>query len=93
MDNIKEIIKGVIGKISEKHQDIEYKIENEWDKIISIKEKKHLRLMGYKEGKIFINVDSPAWLYQMKIQKNEILRKFNNIIPEIKDIVFRTGNV
>ena len=93
MDNIREIVKDVISKISQKQPDIRDQLETAWFGIVDEKQRKHTRLAGLKDGKISVYVDSPAWLFQMKIKKGEILKKLKSKIPEIKDLIFSVGKV
>ncbi|HLF18901.1 MAG TPA: DciA family protein [Candidatus Omnitrophota bacterium] len=93
MDNIREIVKDVISKMSQKQPDIRDQLDRVWLEIIDGKQRKHMRLTGIKDGQVSVCVDSPAWLFQMKIKKGEILKKLKNKIPEIKDLIFRVGKV
>ena len=93
MDNIKDIVNQVIKKISIKQPIDQSKIDRIWQNILSKQELKHTKLIGVKDGRISINVDSPAWVYQLKIKKNKILGRLKDELPEIKSLVFRIGKI
>jgi len=92
MDNIKEIVKDVMGKLS-REPDIETKLENVWKEFLGDKNKEHAHFTGVKNKSVFITVDSPARLYQFKSKKSTLLRAFKKIDPEINDIVYRVGQM
>ncbi|VAX37471.1 hypothetical protein MNBD_UNCLBAC01-533 [hydrothermal vent metagenome] len=91
MDNVKNIIQDVIGKIANREKQEYEKIERIWQNILKEQELKHTHLSGVKDGVVFVLVDSPAWLYQMKIRKRRILDRLKDEIEEIKNIYFKLG--
>ena len=93
MDNIKDIINQVIGQIAEKQPNNQSKLERIWLNVLEAKELEHTRLVGLKNGWISAYVDSPAWLYQMKIRRGKIVERLKQEIPEIKNISFKIGKV
>ena len=93
MENIKEIVNTVIGKISIKEGFSQNKIDSIWKNILNEKELEHTKIIGIKDGCILVNVDSPAWLYQMRINYKKILSRLNAELSEIKKISFKIGKV
>ena len=93
MDEIKDIVQSVIANLDKGHPSDENKIEGIWRNVLNEKEKKHTALVGIKDGILSVAVDTPAWLYQMKIKKGRILRKFQEEITEVKNIYFKIGKV
>ena len=93
MDKIKDIIREVISKISEKKFESQDKIERIWYSILEKQELKHTRFVGIKNGQVSVHVDSPAWLYQMKMKKNKILKRLKDEVPEVVNLYFRIGKV
>ena len=93
MDNIKDIVKNVMGNMTKESSLKHEKIERLWQNVVNPQELKHTRFVGIKEGKIFVNVDSSAWLYQMNIKKNRILERLKEEISEIKEIRFTLGKI
>jgi hypothetical protein len=90
MDNIKEIVKGVMGKLS-REPDTETKIQLAWEEFLGEKNKEHALFSGIKNKTIFITIDSPARLHQFKSRKAALLRIFQKIDPEINEIKYRVG--
>ena len=93
MDNIKNIVSGVIGKMAAHEIKESEKIERIWENILEKCELKHTRLEGVKDNILFILIDSPAWLYQMRIKKRKLLIRIQQEIEEIKDIKFKIGKI
>jgi len=93
MDNIKEIIHQVISQIADKKPDEVNKIDRVWQNILDKEDLKHTKLVGERQGKLSVVVDSPAWLYQMNLNKSKILKRIKDEIPNIKYISFRIGKV
>ena len=93
MDNIKDIVKGVIGQMALKQPTPSEKIERILKNILDQQELKHIKFVGEKEGQLSISVDSPAWLYQMNTKKNRILDQLKDEITDVKGIRFRIGKV
>lgn len=93
MDEIKDIVQSVFGKLDKRQPTEENKLEGIWRNVLNEKEKKHTALIGIREGVLSVAVDTPAWLYQMKIKKGRILRKIQEEISEVKNIYFKIGNV
>jgi len=91
MDNIKNIINDVIGKIAARETKEHEKIERIFENILEEHEGKHIFLEGMKEGIVLISVDSPVWLYQMRVRKRKILERLKKEIETIKDIRFKLG--
>jgi len=93
MDNIKDIVRQVVQNLSSNNLESHSKLERIWQNILERSQLKHTILVGMKEGKLLVNVDSPAWLFEMKIKKRKILERLQSEIPEIKNIYFRIGKV
>lgn len=93
MDNIKDIVRQVFEKMVQGQAGPQDKLERIWLSILREGEEKHLKLLGLKNDTLFVDVDSPAWLFQMRIRKKKILEKFQEQIPEIKNISFKIGKV
>ncbi len=93
MDNIEDIVKTVIGNIANQSPDIHNKVERIWKNVTNEKERKHVKVIGVKEGGLFVCVDSPAWLYQIRIRQSRILKQLKEEIPEIKHIRFKMGKI
>ena len=93
MDTIKDIVYQVFEKMVQGRADPQDRLERIWLSVLRKGEEKHLKLLGLKNDTLFVDVDSPAWLFQMRIQKKKILEKFQEQIPEIKNISFKIGKV
>jgi len=93
MDNIKDVIHSVIGKLASKQIDQGGKLERIWENILEKEDIKHTRILGMNQGKVLVVVDSPAWMYQMRMKKTRLLQKLIDEIPDVKEIRFKIGKV
>ena len=93
MDNIEDIIKDVIGKMSSRRVEEDTKLENIWKNLLTPQELEHTRVVGFKDNIISIRVDSPTWMYHMKTKQSSLLRQLNKEIEDIKRIRFEIGKI
>jgi predicted nucleic acid-binding Zn ribbon protein len=93
MDNIKNIVDKVIGSLANRENHSQTKIYRLWDNIATSKEREHSQMVGIKEQKAYVNIDSPTWLYHFKSQKNKILDRIKESIPDLQGVVFRIGKI
>lgn len=93
MDNIKDIINIVIGKIGDKKPSGDDKLERVWQSIIHGTDKKHTMIVGIKDGILSVHVDDPTRMYQLKLKRKKIVDGLREEIPEIKNVVFKIGKV
>jgi len=49
--------------------------------------------MGVKEETLSVYVDSPAWMYQMRMRQTKILKQFKEEVSDIKHIHFKIGKI
>ena len=90
---IKNIIPGVIGKLSTGNPEWQSGLLRSWQANIDNKTKKHTMVVGLKNGRLLINVDSPVWLFQLSLKKPQMLRGLQKDFPELATISFRIGKV
>ena len=50
-------------------------------------------LNGFKEGVVYIAVDSSARLFYWKLRRGAALKRFQERRPDVKNIVFKIGKV
>jgi len=93
MDNIKDVVHRVIEQIASKTTQSPEKIERIWLNILDKEEREHTRLVGIKEGRLSVDVDSPAWLYQMNTKKKKFVERLSQEVPDIKAIYFKIGKI
>ncbi|MFA5260979.1 MAG: DUF721 domain-containing protein [Candidatus Omnitrophota bacterium] len=91
MEEIKNIIHNVIGHLSERQSNKDKGLFDLWEQLLDEKEKKHVRLSGLKSGTLYVNVDSSAWLYQMKLKRIEILGRIQKEFPDIQKMYIKIG--
>jgi predicted nucleic acid-binding Zn ribbon protein len=93
MNDIKNIITKVIGNIANRNPDTHDKVERIWQNLLNQQELRHTKLVGIKDGVLNVHVDSPAWLYQMRIRQAKIIESMQNEVSNIKTIRFQIGTI
>lgn len=93
MDNIKEVLNSVIQKLSLRQPQEQSKISRLWQSVASPKDQQHTSLENFTDGILHVTVDSPAWMYHMKMKKPDLLQRLKEDAPVIKDIRFKVGKV
>ncbi|MCU0666307.1 MAG: DUF721 domain-containing protein [Candidatus Omnitrophica bacterium] len=60
-------------------------------KILAKKACEHVQLYAFKNGTLFVKVDSASWLYYLKLEKDNLLAKIQKVMKEAKEIRFSLG--
>ena len=60
-----------------------------WDQIVNDEVAKHCRPVRYAGGRLFVQVDSPAWNYELSFSKEDLRQKLNEQLgaETVKEIV------
>ncbi len=61
---------------------------NRWPEIVGKKIAEHARAININEANLFVIVDNPLWQAQLFLLKNKIVKKFNELGANIRDIKF-----
>ena len=81
--------RGLAGRLSE------YRIFGQWEKTVGPGIASHAQPVSVRGRKLFLAVDSPAWMQQLSLLKPEIIGKVNRSLGKeaIKDITLRIGEI
>ena len=60
-------------------------------KVLSKKELGHVKFRYFRKGVLGITVDSSVWLYQLNLQKQQLLTKVHKKSPAVEDMRFFIG--
>lgn len=93
MDNIKNILNKVIGDISDRKPQDNDQIQRAWSSLIHVDDVGHTRVVEYKNGCMIVYVDSPARLYQVKLQYRTLVERLQESIPDFQKLVLKIGKV
>ncbi len=66
-------------------------MQEEWHNLFNEPLSLHIYPVDIKNGELTINVDSPAWLGQLKFFKQDIIKKLH--VYNIKEVRFKHGRV
>lgn len=76
---------GLFDKIKEQY------IYIVWQEEVGENVSAHAKPAFFKYGKLFVNVDSSAWLNELKFMKEKIVKKLNEKlgINKVREIIFK----
>ena len=88
---LKDIVSGIDGRGRLNEEDIT-KI---WERVVGEKASSHTRPVSFNKAGLVVNVDGSAWLYELTLEKQKILKKLEEYLKgkKIKDIRFRIGEI
>jgi predicted nucleic acid-binding Zn ribbon protein len=73
----------------------EYRILGQWEKTVGASIARHAQPRSVRGKKLYLSVDSPAWMQQLSLLKPEIIEKLNGNLGKdtIKDIMLTLGEI
>jgi predicted nucleic acid-binding Zn ribbon protein len=93
MDEIKDVLKDVFKGMMQQKKDVDFqKALDVWEKVLGPKAFKHTKSVYLTKDKIRVNVDSSAWLYDLNLKKESILRELKSVLG-VQEVTFRLGEV
>ncbi len=87
---VNEILPDVIKSISRRDIQDQISLEKLWQDIVGAETDRAV-ITGFKDGCLFISVDSPARLFKMRLQKPGLLTKLKQQRKDIVNLSFRIG--
>lgn len=93
MESIKGILPSVVEDLAKRQPQPEEQMNRFWKNIMNGKAAKHIKVYGSNDEVLKVFVDSPAWLFQLNLNKRKILNELKQQSAGIKDIYFKLGKV
>ena len=89
------VLKNLISSLGGKGKFTEEDLAAAWEEVVGGKAASHSRPRSLKGDRLVINVDDSSWLYELTIQKKDILKKLSEKLKSkrLKDITFRIGDL
>lgn len=93
--SLKQLLKKAIKTLRAKNRLTQEEIIKVWNDVIGAKAAAHTRPVSFRKTTLAVNMDDSGWLYELTIQKKEILKKLEGKFPgkKVKDIRFRIGEI
>ena len=88
---VNEILPEVIKSISRRDIQDQISLEKLWQDVAG-EESGRAIITGFKDGCIFVQVDSPARLFKMRLQKPGLLTKLKKQRNDIVNLSFKIGS-
>ena len=94
MERIKDTIFNVIKDLdAKKNTCAQDEPEESFKKLLTKKELLHIKINQFRDGTLYVSVDSSAWLYMLSMRKEELLSKARARSSKIKNLHFRIGEI
>jgi predicted nucleic acid-binding Zn ribbon protein len=94
MEQIKNVIRCVVGQISARVSRSDCFTPEEWlKKSLTRKELGHIKFYYFRRGVLGIKVDSSAWKHNFLLRKEVLLQKIQKCAPEVHSLHFVGGDV
>lgn len=94
LTHVNDIVKSVIYRLSEKKYNFtQEQIYDIWHKVVGEEAFKHSRPVSFKKAVLIVDVDSNAWIFQLRFRKNYIDKKLNEFFKEKIEVRLRIGRV
>ena len=92
MERIRETLEGVMRSLEAKKkgapgQDPEANLK----KLLTKKERGHIKFDYFNKGVVNINVDSSSWLFHLNLRREKLAEQLHKKVPAAKGIRFRLG--
>lgn len=89
------VLKNIISSLGAKGKFTEEDLSAAWKMVVGRKAAAHSRPRALSGSRLIINVDDSSWLYELTIQKKEILKKLSSELKSkrLTDITFRIGDL
>lgn len=90
--SVQDVLPAVINSISRRDIQEQISLEKLWQETLGV-EADHAVIVGFKDGCIFIHVDSQARLFKMRMNKAGLLTKLKTQRKDITNISFKIGRI
>ena len=100
---LKDLIKGIIGKLEKEGKGPEHGIVPTWEKVVGKKIAKHTKPVTFKAGRFVVNVSDSSRLYELTLKRQTLICELNKELKKkkvlrgrtktIKEIRFKIGEV
>lgn len=90
--SVKDILPDVLKDISRSNAHEQVQLEQIWGDIAG-PNARGAALNGFKDGTVYITVDSPARLYYWKLRRQTALKRFQERRADVTNIAFKIGTV
>ncbi|HUJ16619.1 MAG TPA: DUF721 domain-containing protein [Nitrospirota bacterium] len=95
LDRVSSTLAGILRSRGMQGRLEEYRIFGQWEKTVGGLVASHARPTTMRGSKLFLTVDSPAWMQQLSLLKPEIIEKVNRGLGKdaVQDIALTLGEV
>ena len=94
MQKVKDIVLNIMQEIEKAKEDgcDIFQLEEICKKTLTKKEQKHIKSYYFKNGVLYLGIDSAPWKYNFNLKKEVLLRNLKEYLPALKEICFNIKN-
>lgn len=93
MDEVKEILKGVLSDLKKKTKEADFdRVLAAWERIAGPRAFAHTKIVHLTKEKIHVNVDNSAQLFDLNLKKERIQRELKEALG-VEQVRFKLGAV
>lgn len=94
MEKLSASIEKIVSDLEKGREKDGAQIYAQWPRIVGNLLARRCSPVDLKEGTLIVNVESPAWMYMLRLKNAQILRQLNKISKkDIQAIKLRLGKV
>ncbi len=88
-------LKNIISSLGGKGAFTQEDMAAAWESAVGKRAAKHSKVRSIQVSRLIVSVDGSGWLYELTVQKKDILKKLSSEIKgrKLKDITFRIGDL
>ena len=92
---IGNVVKNVVEGLGHSKKSDAHKILSLWSGLVGRAMAQHSRPAGLARGRLLVNVDESAWLYQINLQKAKLLSAIQKKVgkQKVRELQFRIGKI
>ena len=94
--HIDSVVSGLLHKLESQKIKKASAVREAWKEAVSKKALGHTQPVSFKNNVIMVIVENSSWLYELTMEKKEILKRFNEKYSgrkKAQDIRFRVGKI
>jgi len=90
VEKMESVLENVLRKMGLRRRIEEYKVIEEWENIVGKVISEKVMPLGVERGRMVVQVQSSPWLMEMRMRKEEILKRIEERVGEgvIREIRF-----
>ena len=94
--SLEDIVGSLISRLDREKKQKGDRVSSAWVQAVSKKTQQHSRPVSFKRGILMVIVENSTWLYELTMEKRQIIKRFNEAYKgrqKLTDIRYRVGKL